>query len=62
MNWTAFQLMQRGHDPRPLRAVFDVAFTKAETTPVRNVQAFWDEFVKAHAVIFPRGDRLAEAA
>ncbi len=57
MNHTFHELHKRGHgaQARLLRAAFTAAFLWAEQTKVSVVEAFWDEFVKAHAAIYRGG-------
>lgn len=57
MNHTFHELHKRGHGTQAglLRAAFTAAFLRAEQTKVSVVEAFWDQFVKAHAVIYRGG-------
>jgi hypothetical protein len=57
MTATLHDLHKRGHGAQAacLRGAFTAAFLRAEHTNTATVQAFWDEFVKAHAVIYRGG-------
>lgn len=55
MPWTFGELRSRGYDVRTFSFAMHDAFTEAETAPIRVIERFWNEFVKAHAIIHRSG-------
>lgn len=61
MRWTFSELGKRGVSAAPLQQAYLAAFDKADKASEVTIQVFWDEFVKAHRVIFG-GGKLEVAA
>lgn len=57
--YTTTELLRLEGNAYKLQRLALAAFTEAETAPVRFIQDFWDEFVKAHARIYRGGTERA---